>query len=223
MQAHVASLRAIARRVLARADLAEDAVQEAFVAFCARQAGIRGGLGPWLRTVTLNAALSLLRVESAQRRNGAIYEESRQSAGRDGGLDDEVRRLIADCIGRLPEQHRQLIARGFFLGMTQAEMAAQDGISQVAVHKRMRAALAALRWEILRCGVGDCLGAFGGRGDGDAAGSPALIPDALSLSVLALFRLPMLLGLAEDAGIRAGVTAAAWRGVDSMPDAGWQR
>ena len=92
------------------------------------------------------------------------------------------------------------------VGQSQAEIAAEDGITQVAVHKRMRAALAALRWEILKSGLGDCLGAFGQRGmaEGQHGMAP---PDPLSLSVVALFHLVQWAG---TAGVLAGVAAAAW-------------
>lgn len=208
MAEHLPALRATVRRVLVRRDLAEDAIQEAFVQLSRKHETVRGPLGPWLRRVALNAALNLLRVETAHRRHGQAFEESRWSGPPDA-LDPEVRLVITACIARLGEQHRSLIARGFFLGQSQAEIAAEDGISQVAVHKRMRAALAALRWEILRCGLGDCLGALaapaGGRGEG------AVVPaDPLSLAVLALFCLPELVSRASHAGFHAGIAAAAW-------------
>lgn len=213
MVEHLPALRHTVRRVLSRRDLAEDAIQEAFVQLSRKHDTVRGPLGPWLRRVALNAALDLLRVESAQRRSGIAFELSRQSEVPADGLDPEVKALIGACIARLPDQHRSLIARGFFLGMSQSEIAAEDGISQVAVHKRMRGALAALRWEILRAGLGDCLGAFGQREE-DARRLASLPADPMSMSVLALFVLPQLFGMAGAAGASAGLTAAAWTEVD---------
>jgi len=207
MAEHLPALRATVRRVLARRDLAEDAIQEAFVQLSRKHDTVRGPLAPWLRRVALNAALNLLRIEGAHRRHGRIYEESRDNAPE--VLDPEVKLLVGECIARLPEQHRSVIARGFFLGMSQAEIAAEDEISQVAVHKRMRCALAALRWEILRAGLGDCFGAFAQRHDD--GGQHSVMPmDPLSLSVMALFCLPQLVQRATQAGFCAGLTAAAW-------------
>lgn len=210
MEEHLPILRATVRRVLSRRDLAEDAVQEAFVQLSRKHDTVRGPVGPWLRRVALNAALDLLRVESAQRRSGLAFELIRQStAGSEDGLDPEVKAMIAGCIARLPEQHRSLIARGFFLGQSQSEIAAEDGITQVAVHKRLRAALSALRWEILRSGLGDSLGAFAQPEEADRR-LAAMAGDPLSLSVMALFGLPRLLGMAAGAGASAGLAAAAF-------------
>ena len=209
MHKHLPAMRAIVRRVLHRCDLAEDAIQEAFVQLCRKSDTVRGPLGPWLRRVTLHAALNLLRVETNQRRHGHFYEEARQSTERPAGLDVEVKRLIGECIANLPEHHRSVIARGFFLCMTQREIAAEDQITQVAVHKRMRLALAALRWEILRCGLGDCLGAFGQPQEKRLQAS-TLPMDPYSLSICALFCLPSMIHLAGQAGTCAGIAAAAW-------------
>lgn len=206
MQEHLPALRATVRRVLSRRDLAEDAIQEAFVQLSRKHDTVRGLLAPWLRRVALNAALNLLRIEAAQRRNGRIYEEVREAFDQPEALDPEVKAVIGLCIARLPEQHRSVIARGFYLGQSQAEIAAEDGITQVAVHKRMRAALAALRWEILKSGLGDCLGAFG-KGSSAEAQHGLAPPDPLSLSVVALFHLVQ---WASTAGVHAGVAAAAW-------------
>lgn len=218
MQEHLPALRLTVRRVLSRRDLAEDAIQEAFVQLSRKHDTVRGPLAPWLRRVALNAALNLLRVESAQRRNGRIYEEVRLSADSPEELDPEVRSVVSGAIARLPDQHRSVIARGFFLGQSQSEIAAEDGISQVAVHKRMRAALAALRWEILKSGLGDCLGAFGQRQPAEQNQHCVLPVDPLSLSVMALFCLPQLVERAGQAGVCAGLAAAAWTEVQQP---GW--
>lgn len=206
MDEHIAAVRSVVRRVLSRRDLAEDAVQETFVQLSRKHETVRGPLAPWLRRVAMNAALNLLRVESAQQRNGRVYEENRVAFGQQEELDPEVRSVISLCISRLPEQHRSVIARGFFLGMSQADIAVEDGITQVAVHKRMRAALSALRWEILKSGLGGCLGSLGQRDTGHAHHSVAS-PDSISLTVVALFHL---IQWAAAAGVHAGVTAAAW-------------
>lgn len=220
MEQHLSGLRVTVRRVLSRRDLAEDAVQEAFVQLSRKHDTVQGPVGPWLRRVALNAALDLLRVESAQRRSGLAFELIRRSAAASAdGLDPEVKAMIGGCIARLPEQHRSLIARGFFLGLSQSEIAAEDGISQVAVHKRLRAALAALRWEILRSGLGDSLGAFANPEEGDRR-LAALAADPLSMSVMALFGLPQLLGMAAGAGASAGLALAAW---NELSTDGWER
>src|ERR1700674_2965392 len=57
---------AAAYRITRDAMRAEDAVQEAFLALWRHRSGLvvrTGGIGPWLTTVTRNAALSALRAE----------------------------------------------------------------------------------------------------------------------------------------------------------------
>lgn len=209
MEQHVAELRAVARRVVRRTDLAEDAVQEGFVRLTRSIDTIHGAAGPWLRTVVLHAALDLLRSEGSRRRCDEAYaEEAVRRAGMEA-LDPDVKEFIGDCIARLPERHRSVISRRFFLDMTQEEIAREAGISQVAVHKRLRAALTALRWEILQVGMLDCLQAMTGGRQLQGAQGAVILPDPASLALAAIAFLPRLIGLAGDAGVRAGVAAAA--------------
>lgn len=204
MEQHAPMLRAVVRRVLRRRDLAEDAVQEAFVRLVRDPGAIRGAAGPWLRTVALNAALDLLRVEASQRRCDRMFD----SPGSNGpGIDEEARALVAGCIADLDPEQRSLIARRFFLGQSQAEVAAEDGISQVAVHKRERRALEALRWRIVRGGLLDCLRAA--TGGELPAGHHGVVPDPAAALLVAILALPAMAAAVGEAGARAGVAAAA--------------
>ena len=208
MREHLPTLRVVARRILHRPDLVEDAVQEAFIRFIRSRDDIRGPVGPWLSTVVFNAALNLLRSESVRRRRESEFasESGLREAGQ--ALDDEVRRLIGECIATLEEAQRSVIARVFFLGKTQAEIAVEDGVTQVAVHKRMRKALSQLRWQIIKHGLGDCFAAVS-SGFSRPAHAGMTPPDPAMLSLLALSSLPAIFERACRVGTRAGLSCAA--------------
>jgi RNA polymerase sigma-70 factor, ECF subfamily len=216
MTEHHLSMRSVARRILRRHDLAEDAVQEAFVRLSRDPSVVTGNLGGWLRTVTGNAALDLRRVEASRRRSDRAWADELGRCGPPGPVDAEVRNLIGDAIARLPDQHRRILADIYFLGRTQTEVAGDYAISQVAVHKRLRAALAALRWELLRGGVADCLGLNSGSGSPHAC--VAMPIDPTSLHVAAILALPLLLAKACDAGVLAGLSVAAYMDAEDVPN-----
>lgn len=216
MLEHAGALRSIARGVLRRSDLAEDAVQECFVQLVRHADGITGPAGPWLRRTVLNIALDHLRSEAARRRRERSFAEDSAAAidASDGSrLDAEARRLVGEAISRLPEPLRSTVARIYFLGRTQDEVASDDGISQVAVHKRMRRALSALRLELVRSGVADAVRvAVSGAQEAVGAGRMAVLPEPACVLAYALWRLPDLLRLATVAASRMSVAGAALAG-----------
>lgn len=212
MTEHAASLRIVARGVLRRHDLADDAVQETFMRLTRHADGIIGTAGPWLRRTVLNVALDLLRSEAARRRREHEFAENAASAvdASDGSLlDAEARRLVGEAISRLEEPLRSTVARVYFLGRTQEDVADEDGISQVAVHKRVRRALSWLRLELVRSGVADAVRVAVSGAPEAIGGRVAVIPEPACVLAYALWRLPELLRLATLAATRVGITGAA--------------
>jgi RNA polymerase sigma-70 factor (ECF subfamily) len=69
--------------------------------------------------------------------------EERSSPERQAMANEELCALIA-AVGRLPPTTRRIFKRNRFEGRTQREIAAELGISQTAVEKHIRKALAAL-------------------------------------------------------------------------------
>ncbi len=65
------------------------------------------------------------------------YERERESTW--------LKTIIRDALMRLPEEERYLIERQFWDGVTEAELAKELGISQPAVHKRLKRTLKRLR------------------------------------------------------------------------------
>ena len=68
----------------------------------------------------------------------------------DGFLEAERRAQLAPLLDRLPERERRIVALRFVAGMTQSEIAAQVGISQMHVSRLLSRSLARLRGHILR-------------------------------------------------------------------------
>jgi RNA polymerase sigma-70 factor, ECF subfamily len=140
--------KAVAQRVLRDALRAEDAVQEAFLALWRHRDGLvvrTGGIGPWLCTVTRNAALAVLRSES---RRGAREERARvDEPGADPfdevmarGAADSVRRALAD----LPPEQRTVLSFAYFGAMTLPQIAERTGAPLGTVKRRAQLGLSRL-------------------------------------------------------------------------------
>lgn len=152
---------AVARRMLAREEDAQDAVQEAFLsAFkaLARFDG-RSQLTTWLHRITVNVCL--MKMRSQRRRpqrpienflpeflpDGHQKTSSRmwKPAGPDGIEQDELRALVRSKIEELPEQYRAIIILRDIEELDTDETATVLGISANAVKTRLHRARQALR------------------------------------------------------------------------------
>jgi RNA polymerase sigma-B factor len=84
-------------------------------------------------------SLDVPREDATVRLEGAIGEE-------DAGLEQvENRMIVADLLDTLPERERTIIRLRFEDGLTQSQIAARVGISQMHVSRLLSASLAALR------------------------------------------------------------------------------
>jgi RNA polymerase sigma-70 factor (ECF subfamily) len=146
----------VALRILRRRDLAEEALQEAFILLW-RKAGqfdaSRGSARGWLTAVARNAAIDLLR-RSAREEPVEIekLETLREARMRDEHeeMDDIVERLdsagrLRICLEGLEPQRRRAILMAYALGLTQGEIAGRMGAPLGTVKAWMRRGLAALR------------------------------------------------------------------------------
>jgi len=146
---HAPRCRAVARRTLADDALAQDAVQEAFLALWRHRSGLvvkDAGLGPWLVVVTRNAALNMARTG----RRRSARETSR---GPDEHLHEDPAEIAAAraqaaevrlAIDGLPDEQRSVIRLAYFEGATLAEVAARTGAPLGTVKRRAQLALVRL-------------------------------------------------------------------------------
>ena len=139
----------LACRILRDAALAEDAVQDAFLAVW-RTAGSfdpsRGRAGTWILTVVHRRAVDIVRRE--ERRRVEPLAEEHEGAG--GRADDDAwlrfqRRRVQGALALLPDAQREAIELAYYAGFTQVELADRLGVPLGTVKSRMFAALTRLR------------------------------------------------------------------------------
>lgn len=145
----------LARRICADEGLAEDVVQEVFLALWrdpTRFDPSRGGFATWLLTLIHHKAVDAVRRESTIRRRMVAAPE----AGEDWsptpvpGADQAALARVAAgqvraALHRLPVEQRQVLALAYFGGHTQREIAVLTGVPLGTVKSRMFTAVQRLR------------------------------------------------------------------------------
>lgn len=122
---------AVARRIVRRSELAEEIVQEAFVAAwrnARRFDPSRGRARGWLTTIVRNRALNMVRdgarIELSSPEDIALYRDrsgEAQTAFLSLGEGDALR----NCLERLEEQRRTSILLAYVVGYSHGEIAAE--------------------------------------------------------------------------------------------------
>jgi RNA polymerase sigma-70 factor (ECF subfamily) len=144
----------LALRILRDETLAQDAVQEAFLAVWRSAAGFlpeRARPSTWILTLVHRRAVDLVRRE--QRRRTEPLEPELHPAS-ESSSDDEAalrldRRLVQEALGRLPADQREAIELAYYGGLTQSEVAERLGQPLGTIKSRTFAGLTRLR-ELLR-------------------------------------------------------------------------
>lgn len=153
-QRHGAICYRMARQITANGALAEDAVQEAFLAMWRSPASYRPGRGSvrgWLLGLTHHKAVDFVRRETSQQRRqhaqaaqlvvDAPAGTDPAAAAWDGMRAAEVRTALRE----LPEDQRRALALAYFGGYTQSEISELTGVPLGTVKTRTFAALRRLR------------------------------------------------------------------------------
>jgi RNA polymerase sigma factor (sigma-70 family) len=139
----------LAYRILRDKALAEDAVQEAFLAVW-RSADAykreRAKPSTWILTVVHRRAVDLVRRE--ERRRGepleTAPEPTTEPADEDASLRDR-RAAVQSALRALPEDQRQALELAYYGGLTQSELAERLGVPLGTIKSRMFAGLGGLR------------------------------------------------------------------------------
>ena len=140
----------LALRVLRDQALAQDAVQDAFLAVWRTAAsfdGSRASAQAWLLTIVHRRAVDLVRREE-RRRADQLPEGELESGG--PSASEEVwlrleRERIQGALRLLPDQQREAIELAYYGGFTQSELAERLGEPLGTIKSRMFAGLARLR------------------------------------------------------------------------------
>jgi RNA polymerase sigma-70 factor (ECF subfamily) len=152
---YAAVAHALAFRSVRQAQLAEEIVQEAFLAVWRtpdRYDAARGSVRSWLMGTVHHRAVDAVRREQAQRRR------AEQASGLGPGIvedpvDDVLaaidlpreRRLVRTALGELPEEQRDVIRRMYFDGLSQSQIAERTGLPLGTVKSRTLLAMRRLR------------------------------------------------------------------------------
>jgi len=139
----------LAFRILRDRTLAEDAVQEAFLALWRSADSYRrerAKPSTWILTVVHRRAVDLVRREEIRR--GDPLESAPEPTS--GPVDEDVtlrsRRVeVQAALRELPEDQRQALELAYYGGYTQSELAERLGVPLGTIKSRMFAGLAQLR------------------------------------------------------------------------------
>ncbi|MGH9038894.1 MAG: RNA polymerase sigma factor [Acidimicrobiia bacterium] len=148
---HSPAMRAIARRAVVSADLAEDAVQDAFITLWRsprRFDPTRGSLRTWLQMQAYRRAIDISRSETSRHRR------ERHEAHRDPRPPDDVERTVLKgatarevrhALAGLHPRERQVLELAYLRGHSYRQVATLLGQPEGTVKNRIRAGLRRLR------------------------------------------------------------------------------
>jgi RNA polymerase sigma-70 factor (ECF subfamily) len=145
----------LARRILDEQHLAEDVVQQVFLALWQGSGydPARGAVSTWLMSVTHHKAVDMLRRESGRRKRLAGDQEliERQVIG-PGPADEAWARLRAertrDALRSLSAEHREVLLLAYYGGYSQREIADLTGLPLGTVKSRTLHAMRRLRAQL---------------------------------------------------------------------------
>ena len=146
---------ALARRVVRQPFIAEEIVQEAFLAAWRNAKGYnegRGSVRSWLMTMVHHRAVDAVRREESQRRRTEdaqaedvlAVEDPADAVVAQLGLPEE-RRAVRAALGDLPAEQRQVIELMYFDGLSQSKVSERLGLPLGTVKSRTLLGMRRLR------------------------------------------------------------------------------
>ena len=139
----------LARRILVDEQLAQDAVQEVFLAVwrdASRFDASRGGFSTWLLTMTHHKAVDSVRREENLRKRRTTEDALEAHESDAPQVDDAVwsllrRERVREVLGTLPDVQREALTLAYFGGYTQREIAGLTDTPLGTVKTRMLAGM----------------------------------------------------------------------------------
>jgi RNA polymerase sigma factor (sigma-70 family) len=144
----------VARRVLQNAHDAEDVAQAVFLVLAQKAATVRWqeSISGWLFPVVRHLALKVRGRRERRRDHEARIDPAPVET--EGTAADELRAVLDEELGRLPDHYREVIVLCYLEGRTQKEAAEQLGLSPGEVRGRLDRARERLRDRLRRRGWG---------------------------------------------------------------------
>lgn len=145
----------LARRICGSSALAEDAVQDSFLALWRNPGRFdpsKGSFSTWLMTLVHHRAVDAVRKEATHQARVQRVAETAEVAnpGNSAGADIEAlakveSRTVHEALEQLPEHQQTIIRLAYLGGYTQSEVAAATGLPLGTVKSRTFAGLRKLR------------------------------------------------------------------------------
>jgi RNA polymerase sigma-70 factor (ECF subfamily) len=158
---HSSAAFGLAYRMVGTRGLAEDVVQDAFLALwrgAARYDAARGSVRSWVLSIVHNRAIDALRRTLVHERRRASDEGLERTVPADERTETEVvrnddARFVRAALDTLPPDQRRVVELAYFSGYTHTEIADAIDAPLGTVKGRMRLGLLKLRHELAREGV----------------------------------------------------------------------
>ena len=139
---------AVTRCMLRRPEMAEEALQEAFVRIWQKASAYDPGQARpmgWLATIARNQAIDLRR-RAAERETDSLDDDDGQAFGvmPEARFSFEMKRL-RDCLALLPEDRQDMVLLAYYQGWSRDELAIRFSRPVTTVKTLLRRSLAILR------------------------------------------------------------------------------
>ena len=153
----------LALRIVRDQALAEDAVQEAFLAVWRTAASFRADRAKpstWILTLVHRRAVDVVRRE--ERRRAARLEDTEKPDERGLAADEEIeltdrRRIVQEALRQLPDDQREALELAYYGGLTQSELAERLSVPLGTIKSRMFTGLRRLRDLLAEAGINEPL------------------------------------------------------------------
>jgi RNA polymerase sigma factor (sigma-70 family) len=169
-------------RVTGDPERARDATQDTFLQLLKQAGQVAGSLGGWLHRVATRRAVDLVRRDSARRQRERAYAAD---AVWETDVWADISPLVDEAMNEIEPDQRELLLRHFLQGQTTVQMAADEGVSQPTLSRRVEGALEQLRERLRKKGVGVAAAVLGTMMAGAAQEAPAAVLSELGKMSLA--------------------------------------